>query len=99
PHPRGPPDVRAPPPAPPAPVAPAPAPAPIARQDRDDDVLGDRQQPPLHEHEPARQALGVGHVDQGRVVRPLQRERRGGGPPPGPGPPKAHPPPPPAPPP
>ena len=35
----------------------------------DDQVLRDGQQPPLHEHEPARQPLRVLDVERRRVVR------------------------------
>src|SRR4029079_7950122 len=44
----------------PAPVLPFPRePAAAAREHPDDDVLGNREQPPLHEDEAPRQALGV----------------------------------------
>src|SRR4029079_1490650 len=62
----------------PAPVLPFPRePAAAAREHPDDDVLGNREQPPLHEDEAPRQALGVLDVERGRVVRVgAQREGR-----------------------
>ena len=51
--------------------------APAAEKDPDDDVLRDREQPPLHEHEPARQPLGVRDLESRRVVRHVvEREGR-----------------------
>ena len=51
--------------------------APAAEEDPDDDVLRDREEPPLHEHEPARQPLRVRDVEPRRVVRHVvERERR-----------------------
>ena len=51
--------------------------APASEEDPDDDVLRDREQPPLHEHEPARQPLRVRDVEPRRVVRNVvERERR-----------------------
>ncbi len=51
-------------------------PAP-AEEDPRDGVLRDREQPPLHEHEPARQALGVVDLEpRGVVGHVLERERR-----------------------
>ena len=48
-----------------------------AEEDADHDVLGDRQQPPLHQHQAAGEALGVLHVEVRRVGRVLgQAERR-----------------------
>ncbi len=51
--------------------------APAAEEDPDDDVVRDREQPPLHEHEAAREALGVLDVESRRVVgHVVERERR-----------------------
>ena len=47
-----------------------------AQQDPDDDVVGDREQPPLHEHEPARQPLRVLDVEPSGIVGyVVERER------------------------
>ena len=48
-----------------------------ADEDPDDQVVRDGQQPPLDEHEPAREVLGVVDLEVGRVVLDLrQREGR-----------------------
>ena len=48
-----------------------------AEEDADHDVLGDRQQPPLHQHQTAGEVLGVLDVEVRRVGRVLgQAERR-----------------------
>ena len=47
--------------------------APAAEEDPDDDVVRDREEPPLHEHEAARQALRVLDVEARRDSRPRRR--------------------------
>ena len=48
-----------------------------AEEDSDDDVVGDGEQPPLHEHEAAREPLWIGQLERRRVVlRLAERERR-----------------------
>src|SRR5581483_3730247 len=48
-----------------------------ADKDRDDEIVRQREQPPLDEHEPARERLGVYDLEPGRIVRDvLQREGR-----------------------
>ena len=66
------------PPVPSAPVlASAGRGASAAEEDPEQDVLRDREQPPLHEHEPARESLRVSDVERRRVVgRLVERERR-----------------------
>ena len=66
------------PPMPPAPVlSSAGSGASTAEEDSEQDVVRDREQPPLHEHEPARESLRVSDVESGRVVgRLVERERR-----------------------
>ena len=52
-------------------------PQPAADEDRQDEVVRDGQQPPLHQHQATGQPFGVGHVQVRRVVRHLgQGERR-----------------------
>ena len=51
--------------------------APAAEKDADDDVVRDREEPRLHEHEAARQPLRIGDVEPRRVVgHVVERERR-----------------------
>src|SRR5215213_979498 len=58
-------------------VRPRPRAPAAAGEDRDDDEVRDGEQPPLHEHEPARERLRVGDLQPGRVVRDVgERERR-----------------------
>ena len=47
-----------------------------AEEDPDDDVVGDGKQPPLHEHEPAREPLRVGQLERRRVLGVVEREGR-----------------------
>ena len=53
-----------------------PAEPPAAAEQRDDQVLGERQQPPLDEHQAAGEVLGVLHAELRRVVGRPQAERR-----------------------